>query len=275
MRYLLSLAVLTLGSCLAFAEPTPADTAKPAVVPFEMLATRHLAVKIKVNGHGPYRVIFDTGAPVSLLNTKIAKEAGLVGEKTVKGPAFGMMGEKKIETLEIGDLKVENLTVMVMDHPTLGAVAKVLGPVDGILGFPFFARYRMTLDYQAMQLTFVPTDYKPADLMANMMVMMMAKSKPPKKVLASSAVWGLVPADKDKSDENAGITIKQVLPGSSAEQAGLQAGDRLLVLDAIWTDSVDDCFRAAQGVKPGQAVRLRLKRGDQETELTIKPSDGL
>ena len=45
---------------------------------------------------------------------------------------------------------------MVMDHPTVEAISKTVGPIDGIVGFPFFARYRMTLDYQAKKLTFVP-----------------------------------------------------------------------------------------------------------------------
>src|SRR5207302_5303192 len=43
-------------------EPKPTV---PATVPFELLETKHMAVKIKLNGKGPYRVIFDTGAPVT------------------------------------------------------------------------------------------------------------------------------------------------------------------------------------------------------------------
>src|SRR5262249_47266700 len=159
---------LMLLAATAFVRTDDAPKDKtPAVVPFEILATRHLAVKIKINGKGPYRVIFDTGAPVSLIDTKIAKEAGVIGEK-VKPGFFGMAGEQKVDKLELGELKVENIRVIVMDHPALTAVSKVLGPVDGILGFPFFARFRMTLDYQAIQLTFVPTDYQPADVMAKM-----------------------------------------------------------------------------------------------------------
>jgi S1-C subfamily serine protease len=147
--------------------------------------------------------------------------------------------------------------------------------VDGILGFPFFARYRMTLDYQAMQLTFVPTDYQPADLMANMALMLMASSaKPPKKVMAAPGIWGLL-VDKDAKDEEPGITVKQVLPGSAVESAGLKAGDRLLVLDGTWTDSLEDCYRAAKGVRPGKTARIKYARAGKESETTIQPNEGI
>src|SRR6516162_2874275 len=132
MRSAIGVVILLSAAGLVGAQELPRDV-KPAVVPFEILATRHLAVKIKINGKGPYRVIFDTGAPVSLIDTKIAKEAGVIGEK-VKPGFFGMAGEQKVEKLELGELKVENIRVIVMDHPALTAVTKVLGPVDGILG---------------------------------------------------------------------------------------------------------------------------------------------
>ena len=34
-----------------------------------------MVVNVKINGKGPYRLIFDTGAPFTLINNKIAKEA--------------------------------------------------------------------------------------------------------------------------------------------------------------------------------------------------------
>src|SRR5579862_1036417 len=77
---------------------------KPITVPFEMLKSGHITVMVKVNGKGPYRLIFDTGSPTMLINTKVAKEAGLL--KDIERPAlplFGMQGEAKIETLEVGD----------------------------------------------------------------------------------------------------------------------------------------------------------------------------
>ncbi len=256
-------------------KPVVLDKPKPAEVKFETLKTKHFAVEIMVNGKGPYRVIFDTGAPMTVLNNKIAKEAELISKDTAKMPAFfGMRGNMIAKTLEIGELKAEEVPVVVMDHPALKAVSEVLGPIDGIVGFPFFARYRVTMDYEAQTMTFVPTDYKPENVMDTMMLMMLDMKTKPKKVFAPSTLWGFV-VDKDKTDEEAGVEVKQVIRGSAAEAAGLKAGDRLLVLDGTWTDSVQDCYRAAGGVKAGEAAKAKVKRGDKEVELTITPKAGL
>jgi S1-C subfamily serine protease len=65
------------------------------------------------------------------------------------------------------------------------------------------------------------------------------------------------------------------VPGSPAATAGLEVGDRLLVLDATWTDTVQDCYRAAAGVTPGESVKANVKRGDKEMSVTLKPVAGL
>jgi hypothetical protein len=262
------------------ASPRPA----PAVVPFEILRTKHMAVQIKVNGKGPYRVIFDTGAPITLLNNKIAKEAELKGEMpgAPKGASgglggfalFGMRGGTKVKLLELGDLKAADTPVMIMDHPALSAVSRVLGPVDGIVGFPFFAKYQVDLDYQKMTMTFVPTGFEPPDVMQAMMQIMLDTKTKPKRVFAAQAVLGFSVA-KQQDDEESGVEITQVVAGSPAATAGVQVGDRLLVLDAHWTDCVQDCYRAATGIQPGDTVLAKLKRGDKELTVSLKPAAGL
>jgi len=81
------------------------EEAKPVVVPFETLPSGHMTVMVKLNGKGPYKLIFDTGAPTLLLNNRIAKEADLL--KNAKKPLFapfGAMGEVNVATLEVGDV---------------------------------------------------------------------------------------------------------------------------------------------------------------------------
>src|SRR5262245_25272590 len=82
---------------------------KPVTVPIEVLKTKHLAISVKINGKGPYRMIFDTGAPVTLVSSKVGKESGMIG-KDAKVPAFtlfGAMGQFPIQSLEVGTLKAE------------------------------------------------------------------------------------------------------------------------------------------------------------------------
>jgi len=150
----------------------------------------------------------------------------------------------------------------------------VLGPVEGLVGFPFFARYKMTIDYQAKTITFVPNGFKPPDVMQKMMASLMDRDRPPPQVLAPAAQWGFK-VHKGRGDQEAGVTIQEVLPGSAAAAGGLQAGDRLLSLDGRWTDSVAECYGAAGHVKPGTAAKVVVKRKDKEVELTVKPVAGL
>jgi hypothetical protein len=268
----------------AFAdEPKPKLDKKPAdktplIVPFELLTSRHMAVQVKINGKGPYRLVFDTGAPMNLINTKIAKDSGVLDPKAKK-PAFGLfgaMGAHEAKSLEIGDAKMEKVGVVVMDHPTVAAISEALGPIDGIIGFPFFARYKMTVDYKKKELTLVPNGYVPGDYLQGMMDKLMDASNQSKdpKVLAPAGLWGLV-LDKDKDDEEAGVVVKDVLAGSAAAAAGLKAGDRIVTIDGRWTDTIPDAFLAATFIKPGKQAVVAVQREEKEIKLTVKPAKGL
>ena len=69
--------------------------------------------------------------------------------------------------------------------------------------------------------------------------------------------------------------MKEVRPGSAAAAAGLRAGDRLLTLDGRWTDSVADCYQAAEAVTPGQAAEVVLRRDGKEVKRTVTPTEGM
>ncbi|MER3417162.1 MAG: serine protease [Gemmataceae bacterium] len=250
-------------------------TPRPVTVPFELLPTMHFAVQIRVNGKGPFRVVFDTGAPLVVLGNRIAKEAELFSAEALKRPAFfGMRGQTTVKTLELGDARVEDVPVVVMDHPLLKALAQAVGPIDGIVGFPFFARFRTTVDYRAKQLQFVSVDYRPPDVMTELMGRMVApRSEQEVRVLVPGALWGCR-VEKAKDDDSAGVTIVHVYPDTPAARAGLQAQDRLLTLDGRWTDSIEDCFRALEKIAPGETVEVSIKRGDRILKLSITPGPG-
>lgn len=249
---------------------------KPVVVPFELLSSRHMAVQVKVNGKGPYRLIFDTGAPMNLVNNKLAKDAGVIDPKAKRPaiPLFGAMGQHEIKTLEVGGAKLEKVQVVVMDHPTVALISEALGRIDGIVGFPFFARYRMMVDYQKKELTLIPNGYVPGDYMEGLMKKMMdAQQSRDPAILAPAGVWGLV-VDKDEDDEGEGVVVKEVLKGGAAAAAGLKAGDRVLTIDGRWTDTISDTFAAATRVKPGREAVVVVKRDGKQVKLTVKPAKG-
>jgi hypothetical protein len=247
---------------------------KPVTVPLLVIKSKHIAIQIKINGTGPYRVIFDTGAPVILINNKIAKASGVLPKKQRPSPLpFGITGPFPMKLLQIGDLQVKNLSTVVIDHPSLADLSKEVGPIDGLVGFPFFARYRMTIDYQAKTLALVPTPYQPPDVMKKLMKALLERDQPSTEVLVPAAQWGFKVYKDD--EDTSGIVIKTILPGSAAARAGLEVGDRLLSLDGRWTDTVADCYRAASHVKPGTAAKVVVQRKGKEIELTVKPVAGI
>ena len=276
MRMSFTLMLLVALAPQALAAPPEKPDAKPVVIPFELLKSRHMALQVKINGKGPYRVIFDTGAPMNLINNKVAKAAGVL-MKADKGGLFGAsMGAKSIKTFEVGGLVLEGMPTMVMDHPTVAAIADAVGPVEGLIGFPFFARYKMSIDYQKKEMTLTPNGYAPGDAMQGLMDKLMSGSrgqKAPPAVLAPAAVWGFAVAGA--TEDAAGVPVTDVLAKSPAAAGGLKAGDRLLTLDGRWTDTVGDTFTAASAVKPGKPVPLVVLRGGKELTLTVTPGKGL
>jgi hypothetical protein len=251
------------------------EPAKKIVVPFELIKTQHMVVNVKVNGKGPYRLVFDTGAPDSLVSNKIFKDA----ELTAKGgglPLFGARGSAKIKTLEMGDLKAENISTMVMDHPTVQAIASFAGPLEGIIGFTFYSRYKMSIDYEKKEMTFEPNTYEPGDVME----MLVKKLSAPKsvreapRILAPSALLGIRVA-KEKDDEAAGVLVKEVMADSPAAQAGLKTGDRLLTLDGRWTDTIPDTYIAAGQLEPGRAVNAQITRDGKKMTVKLTVRAGL
>jgi predicted metalloprotease with PDZ domain len=169
---------------------------------------------------------------------------------------------------------------MIMDHPTVKLFSKEYekkyGSVEGIVGFPFFARFKMTVDYKAKEMTFVPNGYKATDVMQELMQTVMAamSSKQEPKVAAPAGLWGLELA-KGSADEAEGVDVKAVHDGGAAAEAGLKTGDRLLTIDGRWTDSLPDAYVAAGFAKPGKPITVVVKRGGKEVKLTVAPKTGL
>src|SRR5262245_4878398 len=195
--------VLLIVPALTFAQGDIAkkDPPKKYVVPFELIKTQHMVVSVKVNGKGPYRVVFDTGAPDSLLSTKVAKEAELFG-KDHKRPffaPFGSMGQAKVKEVQLGDLKATNITATVLDHPTVDAIGNFVGPLEGILGVTFYARYKMSINYEKSQITFEENTYEPGDVMKVMMEKMLVPKTGKGPVLAPAGLIG-IKVEKAKED---------------------------------------------------------------------------
>jgi membrane-associated protease RseP (regulator of RpoE activity) len=255
-------------------EPAAPKKAGLVTLPFELVASNHMVVLAKINDKGPFRLVFDSGAPVSLLGNKAAEESGTVAKDAPKSFLMAMRGEGKIKELEVGDLKAKDIPVIVLDHPTLKALGGFLGkPLDGIIGFTFFARYRTTIDYQAKVMTLEPVDYEVRDLLKDLPERLAGPKIAKKKYLAPSGLWGLTLGEA--VDGGTGVAIKTVRPGSPAEVAGLKPGDVLTILDGRWTSNTADAYAAANGATAGQPVDVVILRNGEELKLQVKPLGGI
>jgi hypothetical protein len=273
------LATLALSACLAPSlvaqePPPPKEKAGPVSLPFELVASNHMVVQAKINGKGPFRLIFDSGAPVSLLGNKAAEESGAIAKDAPKSFLMGLRGEGMIKDLEVGDLKAKDVPVIVLDHPTLKAIGTFLGkPLDGIVGFTFFARYRTTIDYQAKVMTLEPVDFAVRDLLKELPGRLSGPKVAKKRVLAPSGLWGLTLGDP--VDSGLGVAIKTVRPGSPADLAGLKPGEVLTTLDGRWTSNAADAYLAADGAAPGQDVEVVVSGDGKERKVQVKPVGGI
>lgn len=256
---------------VALTAQQPAPPVPP--VAFEVTSTRHIAISVRINDSGPYRMIFDTGSPVVLVNAKVAREARIAAStREVAGAKLNWPGQMVAKSITIGDAKAEQVPVAVLDHPTLKAMEGMIGQVDGIIGFPFFARFATSVDYSTRQLTFAQNGHKPEDALQSIMTSMRKRnSREGQSLVAPAAQWGIVVA---KSDDQAGVLISNVYENGAAARAGIQVGDRLLSIDGRWTDTEADCFQSVSQIGAGNMVEVRIRRNNLEKNISITPKAG-
>jgi hypothetical protein len=87
----------------------------------------------------------------------------------------------------------------------------------------------------------------------------------PGRMTGGFGAWlGTIP---DYMQTEGGVLLSGVRDGSPAAEAGLQAADVIIRFDGMRVDNIYDYTFALQTRKPGQQVRITVKRGDREQEL--------
>jgi hypothetical protein len=78
------------------------------------------------------------------------------------------------------------------------------------------------------------------------------------------ASLGTIP---DYMQTEGGVLLSGVRTGSPADSAGLKGGDVIVKFDGVRVDNIYDYTFALRSRKPGQQVRITVKRGGKEVEL--------
>lgn len=245
---------------------------EPVSVPFEVLRSGHMVVSVKINGQGPFRLIFDTGAPVTIISSNLARQSGIKPSSSISLPLFGNGGQVSIKKMEVGNCAAEDIQAILMDHPTIGVISKIFGPIEGILGYTFFSKYQITFDYKEKLMTFSKTNHQAEDVLRKMVNNIMKRDQKPRMAVASG-FWGF---DARALDTSKGmVTVTKVLGKSPAEAAGLLAGDQVMDIDGLWIHQLEDLHLAFQNTIPGKESSMIILREGKSRILKITPRTGI
>src|SRR5690242_10352840 len=116
-----------------------------ANVPMQVLPGARAAVRVMVNGHGPYLFALETGSPIVVVTERVAAEAGLPTSPLPIPPELGPPPEGghhrlvSIDSLQAGRWVLRGLPAAV--GPDL------LPGVDGFLGLAAYADLLLIVDY--------------------------------------------------------------------------------------------------------------------------------
>ncbi len=273
-------------------DPKPA--AKPAadvMVPYRLTDTKHVMVRVKVNGKGPFNLILDTGAPAVFLAKRAATDAGVEVDDD---------GWAKTDSFELeGGLKVAGAKVRAADLFQLqGMNGMGLAGVElhGVVGYNVLAKYRITYDFTLDKLRFTPLDFTPPGVKARgkdnsqggldalgplMKVMAAFMGIKPDFTVAPRGSLGV-----EWAESSGQVKIERVLAGSPAAEAGFLPGDRVesvalskpgkvKLSSAEDIDSPADLARLMAAVRPDQKAEFKVRRGDKSVTLTVTFGKGL
>src|SRR6201996_6372247 len=86
---------------------------------------------VMINGHGPFRLVLDTGASHSAVTALVALALGIPTDRSPPVILRGVTGFATVPTIRVDTLSVGDLSV---DQTTLPIVPDALGGAEGVLG---------------------------------------------------------------------------------------------------------------------------------------------
>jgi hypothetical protein len=127
-------------------------------------------VDVRINGHGPYRLMVDSGAACLVLATDVAVEAGIKREPRSTGTVKGSVQEVgatlgMVEKLESGGLTLENIGAAIVGDADIAIARDAFGKFDGALGLAALRDVVLEMDFKAGKVSVAKpgTEAFPAD----------------------------------------------------------------------------------------------------------------
>ena len=149
LLFLITLSACTLPASKDFG--TPALTV-PGEVPFELAPPNDAAiiVPVKINGHGPFKFVLDTGATFTCIDQKLVDQLKLPEWKGPLGigiiqPIGGSVKFVSLDTFEVGNVKATEMKACAIEFSQLPT-----GGLDahGLVGLNFLKSFQVRIDFK-------------------------------------------------------------------------------------------------------------------------------
>jgi hypothetical protein len=272
---------------LGLAPPLRADEAKKLgakrfEVPYRLTIPKHILVRAKINGKGPFNFILDTGAPALFVSTKACARLGVKRDKS----GWGTFDRFEIE----GGVVLEKARGRIEDPFQLegmNGLGLAGAELHGVIGYNILAQFRMEIDFTRDKMTWTPLDWTPKapmgiggkggqgglEIMGTIMAALgkfLGRKATPDYVYRGFLGFGV-------TEDDGVVVVRNVLAKGPAGEGGLKAGDRLVKIKGRSVYGLDGLQELTRNVVPGDKLTVKVQRGPdkKEVDLTITAGEGL
>ncbi len=255
------------------------EAAQSYQVPFRLTEVKHILVRARINGKGPYNFIVDTGAPALFVSTAVCKKLGVEPDKD----GWGAFDRFEVE----GGAVIEKAEGKIADPFQLEGINRMgLAGVElhGVIGYNVLAKFKIELDFNRDHMVWTRLKFDPprpeglegkspggVDAMAGLAKLMsLLMGKRPTRDIQPRGFLGIEVAEKDGA-----VMLTAVLKDSPAASAGLQAGDKVTQLAGKVVKGEAELLKAAGALKEGESVKIGIQRGSESRDMTVQVGKGL
>jgi serine protease DegQ len=260
--------------------PKPREVLTSYEIPYKLTDTKHVMVRVKLNGKGPFNFILDTGAPALIMSETVAKKCNAKLDSKNWGD-FKLDIEGGLTILDAKGLSTDMFQLKGMNAMGVAGVE-----LHGVLGYNILAQFRIQYDFTQDKLVWTKLDFTPpkmssigkksdgqgslefvGDLMKFIAPVLGLR---PNFDLKPRGYLGVILEEKTDA-----LYIQSILPESPAEKAGLKVGDRIRVAKGKQVDTVEEMMKAINKLGEGEKLKLTIKRGEDNQDITVELGKGL
>ncbi len=257
--------------------PPPKEVLNSFEVPFRLTDTKHVLVRVKLNGTGPYNFIIDTGAPALIMSKEVAKKAKAKLDKNDFGE-FHLQIEGGVDIPKISGLSTDMFQLKGMNAMGLAGCQ-----LHGVLGYNVLSQFRIQYDFTQDKLHWTKLDFQAPELqrfkgkadqgglefMGDIMKFIAPlMGMRPNFEMKPRGQFGIL-LNGDKSTE-----ILAVLPESPASKASLEKGDKILKVKKNRIYSAKDLWKFINQCHENEKIELTVQRAEEQKTVTIQLGKG-